>query len=89
MLKEMAMTEARHGLTALPRRLAHQPGAVAVTRRGRPVLAVLTWEFYESLVETLEIMSDEKLVSSLRRGIKELRKGKGVPWEQAKKELGW
>jgi antitoxin YefM len=88
MLKEIPITEARHALTSLPERLGEDMGAVAVTRRGKPVLAVMRWELYEALTETLEIMGDEELMTALRRGIKEAEEGKGIPWEQARRELG-
>lgn len=88
MIKDMPITEARHELTSLPERLAKEPTAVTVTRRGRPVLAIMPWEFYESLMETLEIMGDEDFMKSLRRGIREAREGKGIPWEKAKRDLG-
>lgn len=87
MFKDIPITEARHELTSLPKRLAKSPGAITLTRRGKPVLAVMPWGFYESLMETMEIMGDEKLMSMLRRGIKEARRGKGIPWEKAKKDL--
>ena len=72
MLKDIPITEARHELTSLPERLAKEPGAVAVTRRGKPVLAVMPWELYQSIAETLEIMGE----------------GKVIPWERVKKDLG-
>jgi hypothetical protein len=41
-------------LLDLPERLARSPArAVTITRRGRPVLAILPWEFYESIVEAI------------------------------------
>ena len=88
MLKDIPITEARHELTSLPERLAAAPGAVAVTRRGKPVLAIMPWELYESIVETLEILGDEDLIATLRQGIKELEEGKGIPWKEAKSALG-
>ena len=88
MLQEIPITEARHELTSLPERLAKHPGTVSLTRRGKPVLAVMPWEFYESLMETLEIMADKDLTARLRKSIKEARQGKGIPWEKAKKSLG-
>ena len=87
--RTMPMIEARNRLTKLPeqfRRNRHT-GAVVVTRRGKPVLAVLPWELYESIVETLEILGDEGLMTAVRRGIKEYKEGKGIPWEEAKKQL--
>jgi prevent-host-death family protein len=86
-LKDIPITEARHELTSLPRQLQRTPGAITVTRRGKPVLAILPWEFYESILETLEVMADPDLMNSLRRGIRELQAGKGISWEKAKREL--
>ena len=88
MRKELPITEARHALTALPERLAQDPDTVAITRRGKPVLAVMPWDLYESIVETLEIMGDDTLMAALRQGIKEIEAGKGVSWKQAKRDLG-
>jgi hypothetical protein len=33
---------------------------VTITRRVRLVLAVLPWEFYESIIETLDILGDRR-----------------------------
>ncbi len=87
MLKDIPITEARYELTSLPERFEKEPGAVAITRRGRPVLAIMPWELYESLVETLEIMGDEDLMAALRKGIKEAEAGRMIPWEEVKKDL--
>jgi prevent-host-death family protein len=87
MTESMPIIEARKRLTSLPEKLASRPGAVTVTRRGKPVLAILPWDLYESIVETMEILGDEKLMSDLRQGIREIAEGKGIPWEEAKKKL--
>lgn len=84
---EMPIIEARKNLTALPERLEEEPGAIAVTRRGKPVLAILPWDLYESIVETLEILGDEDQVCSFRKGMKEVLQGKAIPWEKAKRRL--
>ncbi len=89
MTRNIPMIEARRKLTNLPEEFQKKPelGAVAVTRRGRPVLAVIPWELYESIVETLEVLSDEKLMMDLKQSIKEVRAGRLIPWEKIKKEL--
>lgn len=87
MFKDIPITEARHELTSLPERLAKEPAAVTVTRRGKPVLAIMPWEFYESLIETLEIMGDKELMASLRRALREEKEGKRIPWEKVKRDL--
>ena len=89
MTESMPIIEARNKLTSLPEKFAGEPepGAVAVTRRGEPVLAILPWELYESIVETLDVLGDEALMATLRQGIREIAAGKGIPWEQAKRKL--
>ena len=87
MLKDIPMTEARHELTSLPERLGEHHETVTITRRGKPVLAILPWEAYEALIETLEIMSDDEMMAALRQGIKEAQAGKGIPWGKAKRQL--
>ena len=78
MLKDLPITEARDALTSLPDQLSASHDAIAVTRRGKPVLAILTWEEYEALVETLEILGDSAFMARLRQGIKELKHNRGV-----------
>jgi len=41
----------------------------------------------ESGDETLDILSDEKMMRALRQGIREVAAGKGIPWDQAKRRL--
>ena len=83
------MMEARRKLTTLPEELNGriEDNAIAVTRRGKPVLAIMTWELFEAIYETLEIMGDEGLMRSMRQSIKEVREGKTISWETAKKGL--
>lgn len=89
MPRTMPIIEARNKLTSLPEELEREPeiGAVAVTRRGKPVLALMSWEMYESLLETMEILGDEKLMKAFRQGVKEELEGKGIPWEDVKRKL--
>ena len=87
-MKDLPITEAREELTSLPDRLAETHETVTVTRRGKPVLAILPWEEYEALIETLEILGDVETMAVLRQGIKEAKQGKAIPWEQAKRKLG-
>ena len=85
--EEITMVDARRELTKLPEKLEARPATVAVTRRGKPVLAIMTWEDYEAILETLEILSDNEAVEQLRRSIQEVKEGKTVPWEEARARL--
>ena len=85
--EELNMVDARRGLTKLPERLEARPATVAVTRRGKPVLAIMAWDDYEAILETLEILSDDEATEQLRHSIQEVKDGKAIPWEEAKSRL--
>ena len=85
--QELNMVDARRELTCLPERLSANPGTVSVTRRGKRVLAIMAWEDYEAILETLEILSNEEAVDQLRRSIQEVKEGKTVSWEAAKAQI--
>ena len=82
------ITKARDILTRLPEYLSEDNIAVALTRRGKPVLALMPWDLYEVIRETLEVMEDEELMVALRQSLKDVAEEKVTPWEDVKIELG-
>jgi antitoxin YefM len=88
-MPQLTISEARKALLDLPERLARTPEhAMTVTRRGEPVLAILPWELYESIVETLEILGDPEVAPAIRASLEDLRRGRVVSHAEAKKRLG-
>lgn len=77
-MKTIPIIQARKRLTSLPEEFEKEPqtGAVAVTRRGKPVLAVMSWDLYEAISETLEIMGDQELMNALAKSVKDIESGK-------------
>ena len=74
-MTELTISEARRALFELPERLARaQHKAIGITRRGRRVLAVMPWELYESVVETIEVLSDPDMSAALRSSLDDLEK---------------
>ncbi len=87
--ESLSVSEARQCLTQLPERLQQEElGALAVTRRGEPVMAIMSWELFESIIETLEVLGDEDLMAVLRKSIQAIRDGKTFTSEQARQKLG-
>jgi antitoxin YefM len=88
-MTQLTISEARKALLDLPERLARTPErAVTITRRGQPVLAILPWELYESIVETLEILGDPEMVTAIRASLDDLKRGRVVSHAEAKNRLG-
>ncbi len=88
-MKSMTLTEARNNLLAVAEAIEREPGTVlGVLKRGKPVMTLMSAELYESLVETLDILSEETTSAKLRRALKEVAGGKGIAWKKARKRLG-
>ncbi|HBT83247.1 MAG TPA: type II toxin-antitoxin system Phd/YefM family antitoxin [Desulfuromonas sp.] len=89
MTKTMPMVDARKRLTNLPEELFHGDtiDIAQVTRRGKPVLAVMPWELYESISETLDVLGDGELTAQLRQSLRELKNDETIPWDVARREL--
>ena len=86
--EHIPIVKARAMLTQLPELLAAENRAVALTRRGKPVLALMPWELFESIIETMEIMGDADMMETLRQGIKDVQEGNLVSLAEVKAELG-
>jgi antitoxin YefM len=86
---QLMISEARTEFLDLPEKLAREPEhAVIITRRGQPVLAVLPWEFYESIVETLDVLSESELMGELRESVKDIERGRLLSHEELGSRLG-
>ena len=83
------LTELRPKLPKVMDRVSKYFDRYVITRHGKPEAVILSEEDYESLLETLDILSDQKLVKDIKKAETELRKGKGIPWEKVKNKLGY
>jgi len=92
----LSISEAQKELTRLPEQFEEGSEAVTVTRYGKPVLTILPYNTYKSLLEaiealqeTIEILQDKELMTEFREGVKELAENKGEYLDDVLKELGW
>lgn len=60
-----------------------------VTLRGKSKVVIMAAEEFEGWMETLEIMSDKRLMADIKKGMSELKSGKGIPASKVDKILGW
>lgn len=86
MPKYLTITEAKQQLLDLPDELKDE--AVIITRHGKPVMAALRFEQYESLLETLSILSNRAEAERLQESIAQGERGETISWENAKAKLG-
>lgn len=77
-----SITEVRHKLSLIAKRVARHGERVVVERRGKNLFALVPMED----VELLERIEDETDIRLARKAMKE--KGPNIPWEKVKKDLG-
>jgi len=82
----LTITEAQQQLPELPDTLASEPAII--TKDGKPVIIAISLQQFQSLLETVEILSDQEFMTQLREGIRQANTGETISLEQLKVELG-
>ena len=75
MADTLPFSEAKAHLSELAERVEHEHERILVTRNGRPSFVLVSPDDLESLEETLDILRDPDLVSSLARSRSEAARG--------------
>ena len=89
MTRTLPITEARINLPTLVDNAKKKLDEYIITVKGTPAAILLSIDEYESLRETLEIMSDKKLMKELKEAEEDVKAGRVYTWEEVQKELGW
>ena len=76
------VTKAKTALLDLIRRLKDTDEAIAITKNGVPEAVLMSMRKFEGLLETLDILSDEKAMSSIRKSIRQAQKGTWVDFDE-------
>ena len=86
MIRQMQISEARKRLNELYKEIGPDE-TVSITSRGKQIFALMPWDLYESLVETIEILGDTIMMKSLKKGARDIKSGRVTDWEKVKAEL--
>ena len=73
------LTEARNRLSEIVEDVTSTGSEFVISRHGRPAAVVLSYEEYESLLETLNILSDADTMSALAEAEADLAAGNLTP----------
>jgi prevent-host-death family protein len=86
-MQKIPITEARNKFMKLPDQTGKDQ-IIAVTRRNKEVMAVMSWELYEGLLETLEVLSDPGMIKHLRSAMEDVKAGRTHSLSEAYERLG-
>ena len=85
-MQKLPITKARNQFMKLPDKTADNQ-IIAVTRRNREVMALMSWELYEGLLETIEILADPDLMRDIKEGMEQIKSGKTYSIEESRRRL--
>ena len=81
------VTEAKRKLLEFARQAGELGETVTLTRHGKPYVVMMSVAEYESIQETLEILSDQETMASLAQSKEDIKAGRLVNWKDLKNEL--
>jgi prevent-host-death family protein len=87
MVNTITLKELRPSLPTVMEKIDEKLDRYVVTKRGHPVAVLLHVDDYESLIETLDILTDPRALKAFRRGQEDIRKGRLRSWQEIKRDL--
>jgi len=76
------VTKAKANLLDLVRKIKDSDDTIAITKNGMPEVVLISMNKFQGLLETMEILSDEKAMKSIRKSIREADKGMWVSFDE-------
>ena len=77
------ITKAKAALLDLIRKIEDSDDAIAITKNGVPEAVLISMKKFRGLIETVELLSDEKAMKSIRNSMKEAQKGEWFDFNEA------
>ncbi len=85
----LSITNARKNIFELAEKV-QKPGIhFTLTENGCPKVVILSADEFDSIMETMEIMSDPELMKDIKEAEEDFKKGDYVTLDELKKELGY
>ena len=75
------VTKAKSAFLDIIRKIEGSDDAIAITKNGVPEAVLLSMSKFEGLMQTMEILSDEKVMKSIQKSIREARDRKWLDYE--------
>jgi len=75
-MKTIPLSKAKAGFSKLVEDVGKTRSAYRITRGGEAEAALISMEEYESLVETIEILSDPELMKQIKQSRLDIEKGR-------------
>ena len=87
MTTTMSLKDLRPKLPSVIDRIDRKLDRYVITKRGAPVAVMMSVDDYESLLETVDILTDTGTMKRVRQGEQEIRSGKTRSWSELRRSL--
>jgi prevent-host-death family protein len=87
MLEAFSVTETRNTFLPLINRVEGELYRFMVTKHGKPVAVVLSYEEYSRMVETLRLIEDRELTRDIKQGTAEMKQADMIELTDAGDEV--
>ena len=76
------VTKAKANLLDLVRKIKESDDTIAITKNGMPEVVLISMNKFQGLLETMDILSDEKAMKSIRKSIREANKNMWIDFDE-------
>lgn len=87
MVHSISLKELRPELPSVINNIDAKLDRYIVTKRGKPVAVLMSPADYESLLETIDILSDKQAVERIKHSKNQIKRGETVSLEDLKKQI--
>ena len=80
------VTKAKANLLDLVRKIKESDDTIVITKNGMPEVVLISMNKFQGLLETMDILSDEKAMKSIRKSIREANKNMWIDFDEVMAE---
>jgi len=87
--KVIPITEGRKKLFKIAEEIQKPDTYYTFTIDGKPQVVLMSKDEFDSIMETMEILSDPEIMKDLKKADEDFKKGRYSSWEEVRKKLGF
>jgi len=87
MVNTITLKELRPELPEVIKNIDTKLDRYIITKRGKPVVMMMNIDDYESILETIEILSDKQAVQRIKQAKEEIAKGKTISLKELRRKI--
>ncbi|KKS31871.1 MAG: Prevent-host-death family protein [Candidatus Amesbacteria bacterium GW2011_GWA2_42_12] len=85
--KTLSITKAREDLFKIAEQVQKPNNFYTLSIEGEPKVVMMSYDEFDSMRETMEILSDPDIMKNIKKAEDEYEKGEYITWQEMKKEL--